>query len=154
VRVLHGDLRDPDLLPAGARFDLVTANPPFQPPGTATASPVAQRACARQELHGDVFAYAAAAARWSAPGAFFVFCHDARDDRPARALEAAGLPLRGRRVLRFREGGPPRLAVYVAGGPGPAEAACAEPPALTVRDAHGQITPQWRAVRRDLLIDA
>lgn len=150
VEVRHADLRDPGALPPGSRFELVTANPPFLPAGTATASPVSQRAGARLELRGDVFDYAEAAARWAVPGAAFVFCHDARDPRPARALARAGLALRSRRELRFREGGPPRLAVYVAGGSGPE----GDLPAISVRGPDGRFSEAWRAVRRDLLLEA
>ncbi len=97
VRLLHGDLRDPALLAAGT-FDVVTANPPFLPMHAATASPVPQRAAARLELNGDVFDYAAAAVR-CAPGAVFVFCHDARDERPRAALRSA---IAGRRIKAIR----------------------------------------------------
>jgi tRNA1(Val) A37 N6-methylase TrmN6 len=150
AQVVHGDLRDPGVLPEGERFDLVLANPPFLPPAAATASPVPQRAAARLELRGDVFDYALAAARWRTPDGCFVFCHVAADPRPRRALEAAGLPLRCWRVLHFRSGEPPRLAVYVA-GPGDPQG---ELPPLCARERDGSISPGWREVRRALLIDA
>ncbi|HKU41870.1 MAG TPA: methyltransferase domain-containing protein, partial [Polyangiales bacterium] len=52
VRVMHGDLRDAELLAGSGPFELVTGTPPYKPPGTATPSPDAQRAYARVELRG------------------------------------------------------------------------------------------------------
>ena len=90
VEIRPGDLRDPALLADDAPYDLVLANPPYLPPGRAKASPDAQRASARLELHGDIFDYCATAARHLAGEGRFCFCHAAADPRPERAIVAAG----------------------------------------------------------------
>lgn len=145
------ELREQDLraLVVEPVFDLVLANPPFLPLGSATPSPVPQRAAARLELRGDVFDYARVAASALHPEGRFCLCHAIDDPRPPRALEAAGLRLLLRQELRFREGRAFGLALYVAGWSGERETW--EPGC--VRDAAGELTPFWRAVRRRLLID-
>jgi tRNA1(Val) A37 N6-methylase TrmN6 len=152
VDVRLGDLRDPGAAGADERFDLITANPPYLPPGTGWASPEPQRRAARFELHGDVRDYCAAAARHLAPGGRFCFCHAAADPRPLPAVEAAGLVVVARRLVCFREGRPPGLALHVCAWPDPgAPPGDAEPPPpLCVRDAGGRRTSEYLAVLRDL----
>lgn len=148
VELRHVDLRTLGPLEP---VDLVVANPPFLPPGSATPSPVAQRANARLELHGDVFDYARVAAAALAPEGRFCLCHAIDDPRPARALAAAGLTLLTRQEVRFREGRAFGLALYTAardaaGGSGAVETLAP----LFIRDQEGQWTEAWQAVRRTL----
>jgi tRNA1Val (adenine37-N6)-methyltransferase len=149
VEMLHGDLRDDGALADRGLFDLVLANPPYLSPQRATASPHPQRAAARLELHGDVFHYCARAARHLAPSGRFCLCHSARDPRPLRAIEAAGLRLLARREVSFRQGRPPMLALHLCGHQG--EPASVEP--LVIRDAQGHWTEAWRRIRRRMRID-
>ncbi len=150
ARVVQGDLRQPELLGPGASFDLVVANPPYLPAGSALRSPHPQRAAARMELRGDIFDYCRAAARWLAAGGRFCFCHAAADGRPGPAVRAAGLCLLGRQEVVFRAGQAPTIALYTCGRQG----ARRDPPPLTVRDAAGDRTEAFRAVRRLLLMEA
>lgn len=150
VELRHGDLRDPSVIREKGHFDLILSNPPFLPEGSATPSPVPQRAAARLELRGDIFDYGRAAASALHPDGRWVFCHALPDPRPARAIAAAGLTLLCRQELIFREGRSFGLALYTAAHQGPPEAR----PPLVVRSAEGDFTEAWRQVRRDLLIEA
>jgi tRNA1(Val) A37 N6-methylase TrmN6 len=150
VEVRHADLRDAGALDPAARFDLVTANPPYLPVGHALRSPHPQRAAARLELHGDVFDYCARAAAALGEGGRFCFCHSAADPRPAAAIAAAGLVLLARQEVVARAGRPPLIALFTCGRAG----ARADRPPLQVRAADGTRTAAYRAVRRAMLIEA
>lgn len=147
VEVVHRDLRELDC--AERQFELITANPPYLPPDSATASPHPQRAAARLELHGDVFDYCAVAARALAPDGRFVFCHAARDDRPEQAVARAGLRVLARRDVVFRAGQPPLIAVFTCAHTGER----ADAPPLLVRGADGAWTAEHLAIRRAMKID-
>jgi len=150
VEVRCGDLRDPEVLTEGERFDLIVANPPYLPAGDALVSPVPQRAAARLELHGDVFDFCRAAASRLADDGRFCFCHGADDARPERAVIEAGLDLLSRQLVIFREGQPPAIALHVCGRGGQRR----DRLSLTVRGRDGERTEQFRAVRRAMLIEA
>lgn len=146
VRICQGDLRDAGAVPAGETFELVVANPPYLPPDAACASPNAQRAAARLELHGDVFDYCRVAARVLSPDGAFCFTHAAADRRPPLAVAEAGLRLRWRREVFFRHGRPPSLALYCCARQG--EDRAVEP--LTIRGPDGRWTPQLMELRRHM----
>jgi tRNA1(Val) A37 N6-methylase TrmN6 len=151
VWVCHGDLRDPALLRDTGRFDLITANPPYLPEGSALRSPVPQRAAARLELAGDVFDFCRAAARWLAPGGCFCFSHAAGDPRPEQAIAAAELRLRASREVVFRDGRGPVITLYTC-----EQGRTIAPDRLTpllVREADGERTDEYRQVRREMLIE-
>lgn len=141
-----GDLRDPTLVPEQAAYDLVTGSPPYFPLGTGVVSPHPQRAAARMELHGDVFDYCRTAARAMRPEAWFVFVHAAGDPRPEQAVAAAGLRLRHRMNVCFRAGRPPTIALFAAAFQGPRE----DLPTLDLRDADGQFTSDYLAIRAEM----
>ncbi len=141
-----GDLRDPRALADCGRFPLVLANPPYLQPGRAVASPHPQRAAARLELHGDIFDYCVAASRHLAPGGRFCFCHSARDPRPERAADQAGLTVLSRREVVFGHGQAPMLALFECAWRGLRR----DPDALTIRNAEGAWTPAYLAIRREL----
>jgi len=142
VRLHHGDLRD---WPGGA-FGLVTGSPPYIPLGRGTISGHPQKAAARFELHGDVFDYCRAAARSLGPGGVFCFCHAARDPRPARAVERAGLRVLSRREVRFRAHLPPSIALYACAR----EGAWRDVPPLVVRGRDGRWTEEYLAIREEM----
>lgn len=143
-----GDLRDVDAIAPTEAFDIITANPPFLPPGTGWLSPHPQRRAARFELHGDVFDSCRAAARHLAPDGIFCLCHAASDPRPERAVREAGLVVLERRSIVFRQGRPPRIAIYTCAREGPRH----DPPDLCVRDARGERTTEHTSVLRHMLI--
>jgi len=145
--VVHGDLRDPAVLPPGAAFDLVTGTPPYLRPGTATPSRRAQRGPAHLELRGGIEAYCLAAARWLAPGGRFVACAAAAQLRRVfEAATAAGLHVTRRLEVIPRAGKAALFSVHVMRR-GPSASSPALDPPLMVRDAAGQRTPAFRALR-------
>ena len=145
--VVHGDLRDPAVLPPGAAFDLVTGTPPYLRPGTATPSRRAQRGPAHLELRGGIEAYCLAAARWLAPGGRFVACAAAAQlRRVSEAAIAAGLHVTRRLEVIPRAGKAALFSVQVMRR-GPSARTPALDPPLVVRDAAGQRTPAFRALR-------
>jgi tRNA1(Val) A37 N6-methylase TrmN6 len=140
-----GDLRDPAVVPEPAAFDLVTGTPPYLPPGTATESARVQVAPCHVEQRGGVEAYCAAAARLLTPDGRFVTCAAASQTaRVIRAAAESGLSLVRRRDVVPRAGKPPLFTVQVlqrSSGP------CAIEPPLVVRDAEGERTPEFHALR-------
>jgi tRNA1(Val) A37 N6-methylase TrmN6 len=150
VAVRSGDLRQLGAAAPDERFDLITANPPYLRPDSASRSPDPQRAAARLELAGDVFDFCGAAARCLAPDGCLCLCHAAADQRPERAIVGAGLVVRSRQEVVFRAGQPPAIAIYTCGGDGPRR----DRAPLVVRDEHGERTAAYRAVRREMLIEA
>jgi tRNA1(Val) A37 N6-methylase TrmN6 len=147
--VLLGDLRDPDVLPVGATFALVTGTPPYLDPGTATPPTEAQRGPCHLAYRGGIEAYCAAAARWMAPGGRFVACEAAAHvGRVTGAAVAAGLGVERRRDIVPREGKAPLFSVY-AMRRAPAGATAVEPP-LVVRDRRGRRTEAFRLLRDEM----
>jgi len=145
--VVHGDLRDPAVLPPGAAFDLVTGTPPYLRPGTATPSRRVQRGPAHLELRGGIEAYCLAAARWLAPGGRFVTCAaTAQLRRVSEAATAAGLRVTRRLEVIPRAGKAALFSVHVMRRGSSASLPRLDPP-LVVRDAAGQRTPAFRALR-------
>jgi len=147
VTIVNGDLRDPAVLPPGARFDLVTGSPPYVPVGHGLISPVPQRAGARIELRGSVFDYCAAARRWIAPGGRFCFVMAAADPRAEEAPAQHGFSVLERWDYVFREGRDPHISTLVCArsedGPHPAP----RRGRFLVRDIAGRWTPEYLAFR-------
>lgn len=150
VAIVQGDLRDPNVLPAGSQFDLVTGSPPYLPPGTGVLSPHSQRAYARHELRGSVFDYCAAARRFMAPGSRFAYVMPAADARTDAAPGANGLVIVERWEFVFREQGPFHVAVVVCGREedGPYEAP--QTGSLIIRDVAGEWTPAYLEFRKQM----
>jgi tRNA1(Val) A37 N6-methylase TrmN6 len=146
VDLFHGDLRDEKGVPALRNHDLVTGSPPYFPLGTGVVSSHPQRAGARMELKGDVFDYCLAAERSLSEDGLFVFCHAAGDDRPEEAIAAAGLVLRARQEVEFREGQPPTIALFVCGRDGTRR----DRDRVVVRGEDGQWTEPYMAIRREM----
>lgn len=147
VHVVDGDLRDAAVLPAGARFDLVTGTPPYFDVREGTVSLVPQRERCRFELRGGVEDYCEAAARWLAPGGTFALCAPA-GHRPRLLAAATRL---GLHVARFcsvvPRAGKPALIFAAALRFAPTRL---EEEQLVVRGADGQWTAEFRALRREM----
>ena len=146
VRV--GDLRDPACFPEGAVYDLVTGTPPYLPPGTAVEPRRPQQAACHIETRGGIEEYCRAAVRLMPPGGLFAACHAApQADRAAAAAARAGLGVE--RVVEVipRSGKAALFSVYAM-----RHATEIDSPAaasrLVVRDASGQWTEEFRALRR------
>lgn len=145
-----GDLRDPATTPEGAVYDLVTATPPYLPPGTATEPQRPQQAPCHIEQRGGIDAYCIAAARLLARGGRFVACHAAAETaRVAAAATTAGLAVESRRDVVPRDGKAPLFSVY-AMRPAVEVNECEVLPRLVIRDASGQRTEAFRALRQEM----
>jgi len=142
------DLRDFEAEPAPFRFELITANPPYIPPGGGKVSPHPQRAAARLEFHGDVFDYCRVAQRHLVKGGRFVFCHSASDRRPEEAIKSADLALLSRQDVIFRQGKAPTIALFTCGHEGTRD----DVEELVIRDELGQRTDAFRALRRQMFL--
>ncbi len=151
VRALNGDIRNPEMLPAAGKFDLVTGSPPYIPIGDGVMSDKEQCAPARFELRGGIEDYCEAAARWMAPDGLFVFCHAApQRDRCLDAARAAGLVVTRFKEVIPREGRSPLLTLFVArfAGADDPEPVAEDP--LVVRDAAGARAPGYLELRNDM----
>ncbi|MDA1185473.1 MAG: methyltransferase [Acidobacteria bacterium] len=108
-----GDLRDPGVLRADERFDLVLGSPPYFPVGTGIEGEHPQKAACRFELRGDIGDYAAAAASHLRPGGLFAVVYpDAQRSRLESAARNAALSLVRFRPVVFREGEPPLVSLF------------------------------------------
>lgn len=143
-RILDGDLRDASALPEGARFELITGTPPYFPRGTGTESALPHAMPCRFEARGGVEDYLLAASRWLAEAGRVVLCSAALEaDRIRPAADAAGLHVLEHLVVVPREGKAPLVMVDVFGR----EASARSEETLIVRDARGQWTPAFSALR-------
>jgi tRNA1Val (adenine37-N6)-methyltransferase len=150
VTIVQGDLRDPNVLPAGSEFELVTGSPPYIPPGKGVLSPFSQRAHARIELRGSVFDYCAAARRFMAPGSRFAYVMAAHDPRTDEAPAHHGLVIVERWEFVFRAGGPFHVSVVVCAREedGPFEPRVTGQ--LVIRDLAGEWTPEYLEFRKQM----
>lgn len=147
VRVVDGDVRDAAVLPAGARFDLVTGTPPYFLEEEGVVSEVPQRGACRFELRGGVEAYVEAAARWLADdGRFVICCAAPQKQRVFDAARAHGLGVSGWLDVVPKTGKAPLVGVAVMGK------AASEflQTSLLVRTADGQWAPEFRALRVEM----
>lgn len=148
VQIVHGDIRDPGVLPQGATFDLVTGSPPYLPVGKSVLSPHPQRAACRNEMRGSVIDYCQAAVRWMAPGCRFSFVMLAHDPRIQQGLAEAGLVVVEWFDVIFREGRPPLVAVVTAMRAEDAVGVEARRDAIVIRDRDGKMSEEYSALRR------
>ncbi len=148
--VREGDLRDPQVVPEGPAFDLVTGTPPYLRLGTARESRRVQKGPCNFEHRGGIEAYATAAARALAPDGAFVVCEQASQDARAHAAAAAaGLTVARSLAVVPRAGKSPLFSVHEMRRPHGARPHETLAP-LVVRDARGARTPAFRALRGDM----
>ena len=69
--IREGDFRNPEVLRADERFDLVLGSPPYFPIGTGSEGDHPQKVACRFELRGDIADYARVAAAHLALGGLF-----------------------------------------------------------------------------------
>lgn len=147
-RILDGDLREAAVLPVGSRFPLITGTPPYFPEGTGPESEKAHAAPCRFELRGGIEVYVEAAQRWLEPQGRFVVCTAALEtDRVLASAAANGFSILEHVEFVPREGKAPLVMVDVLTR---GAAVTTEHRQLTVRDARGQWTDQFRAVRETM----
>ena len=143
-RILDGDLREPNVLPAEARFPLITGTPPYFPRGTGPESDKSHAAACRFEVRGGIEVYCEAAARWLTPEGRFVVCTAALEaDRVLASAREAKLHVIEHVDIVPREGKDVLVMIDVlAHKPAPRLER-----SLTVRDTASQWTPEFQAVR-------
>jgi tRNA1Val (adenine37-N6)-methyltransferase len=150
--IRHGDFRDPAILAADDRFDLVLGSPPYFPVGTGLEADHPQKVACRFELRGDIGDYCRVAARHLAAGGLFacVFPEDQRL-RGAQAAAGARLAIVRTRPVVFREGEPPlvRLLAMMRADDLPiaATSLCWQEPPLVIRTAEGAVHPEYSTVK-------
>jgi tRNA1(Val) A37 N6-methylase TrmN6 len=137
-----GDLRE---LASATRFELITASPPYFPPGTGIMPADAQKAHARFELRGDVADYARAAARHLADDGVFVFCFPTpQRERALAAVAAAGLATTSYRDVIPRRTLAPLFTLFACRR---RATGCTVEQPFVVREQPGELTAGMQAVR-------
>ena len=149
-----GDFREPEILRADEKFDLITGSPPYFPQGAGVESEHPQKLACRFELRGTVADYCATAARHLAAGGFFacVFpCEAAQSARVVAGAAATGLVIVRRRPVVFREGDPPLVALFgmmrAKDLPEWFRGQTWTEPELIIRAKDGKIHPEYAAVK-------
>lgn len=146
-RIVDGDIRDEAVLPADARFELITGTPPYFPRGTGTESGLPHAMPCRFEARGGVEDYLLSASRWLSEHGRVVLCSAALEaDRIQPAAAVAGLHVLEHLVVVPRDGKAPLVMVDVFGR----EPATPSQQTLVVRDARGQWTPAFSDVRASM----
>ncbi len=152
--IREGDFRDPEVLRADERFDLITGSPPYFPPEAGVKSEHPQKLACRFELRGTVTDYCTTAAKHLAPGGFFacVFpIEPAQLARVAAGAKAAGLVIVRRRPVIFRESEPPLIALFglmrAEDLPEWFRGQTWVEPGLIIRTRTGEIHPEYSAVK-------
>lgn len=150
--IRHGDFRDPSLLDAGERFDLVLGSPPYFPLGTGHEGDHPQKVQCRFEVRGDIGDYArVATAHLAAGGVFACVFPEVQLDRVTRAAAEASAVIVRRRPVVFRDGDPPLVALFAMMRaedlPEPMRAETWVEPPLVIRTATGEIHPEYAAVK-------
>lgn len=143
-RIIDGDLREASVLPADARFPLITGTPPYFPEGTGPQSEKTHAAACRFETRGGIEEYAQAAAGWLTPDGRFIVCTAALEaGRVVSAAHDAKLHVIEHVDVVPRVGKDVLVMIDVLAR----EPAPLLRHSLTVRDADSQWTPQFQAVR-------
>ena len=151
-QIRHGDFRNPALLRAEEKFDLVLGSPPYFPTGTGVEGDHPQKIACRFELRGDIADYCAVAAAHLELGGFFACVFPTEQlARVESAARAAGLSIVRRRPVVLREGEAPLISLFgmvVAEHlPFAFRAQTWVEPELIIRRKDGQVHPEYAAVK-------
>jgi tRNA1(Val) A37 N6-methylase TrmN6 len=153
--IRHGDFRDPAVIGASERFDLVLGSPPYFPEGTGPMGDHPQKRACRFELRGGIEDYCSVASRHLAPAGMFacVFPLEPPHQR-ARALAAvasASLAVVRMRPIALKEGETPLLAVFLMARqedlPPEYRGVVFEEAPLVIRRRDGSVHPEYSAVK-------
>jgi tRNA1Val (adenine37-N6)-methyltransferase len=153
--IRQGDFRDPGIVGAEERFDLVLGSPPYFPLGSGLEGDHPQKVACRFETRGAIADYGAAAARSLAAGGFFACVFPAAPpEQHHRLLEGAaqaGLTLVRWRPVVLREGDLPLLGLFgmmrSTDLPEPMIGQTWSEPPLVIRTRTGAVHPEYRAVK-------
>ncbi|MBA2661166.1 MAG: methyltransferase [Bradymonadaceae bacterium] len=154
--IRQGDFRDPGVLAADERFDLVLGSPPYFPMDSGSHGDHPQKIACRFEMRGTIADYAETAARHLEAGGLFacVFPVDPPHqlERVHAGAREAGLTILRWRPVALREGNTPLLGLFaMARSEDLPEAMRAgsgfQEPALTIRSLDGSVDPEYMAVK-------
>ena len=150
--IREGDFRNPDILQADEVFDLVLGSPPYFPLGTGSEGDHPQKIACRFELRGDIADYARVAAAHLANGGLFACVFpDEQRARVEAAAAASELVIVRRRLVVFKEGEPPLVALFAMSRavdlPTDMHARTWVEPPLVIRDRQGHVHPEYAAVK-------
>lgn len=150
--IREGDFRDPSLLGDGEQFDLVLGSPPYFPLGTGVEGDHPQKVACRFEVRGDIGDYCQVAAAHVATGGWFACVFPTEQlARVEGAAAKSGWAIVRRRPVVLREGEPPLLTLFAMVRaddlPQAMRARTWVEPALVVRQANGEVHPEYAAVK-------
>lgn len=153
--IRQGDFRDPGVLGADEKFDLVLGSPPYFPSGSGVEGDHPQKVACRFELRGTVADYCATAAQHLERGGFFACVFPIapveQENRVREGAAAAGLTIVRMRPVVLREPERPLLGLFgMMRSEDLPEAmrkrTWSEPP-LIIRSQDGTIHPEYSAVK-------
>ena len=153
--IREGDLRDPEILGAEERFDLVLGSPPYFPRGTGVESDHPQRLACRFELRGTIADYCqTAASHLGAGGTFACVFPVSPEDQAQRvrdAAAAASLSIVRQRPIILQEGEAPLIGVFLMMRsedlPDEMRNQTWHEPPLIIRREDGSVHPEYAAVK-------
>jgi len=153
--IRQGDFREPGILRAEEKFDLVLGSPPYFPPGSGVEGDHPQKVACRFEMRGDVADYCTVAARHLEAGGFFACVFpvtpESQEQRVAEGARAAGLEIVRRRPVVLREGERPLLGLFgmmrAEDLPEWMRRNTWNEPALIIRAKDGAVHPEYSAVK-------
>jgi tRNA1(Val) A37 N6-methylase TrmN6 len=151
--IRQGDFRNPGVLAADERFDLVLGSPPYFPPDGGPQGNHPQKIACRFEMRGTIADYCAAAARHLARGGFFACVFPiapvGQHERALRSAAEAGLVLVRWRPVILREGSPPLLGLFgwMRREDLPSGISSWTEPPLTIRTGTGAVHPEYTAIK-------
>ncbi len=150
-----GDFREPGVIDADERFDLVLASPPYFPPDSGIHGDHPQKIACRFELLGDIADYCGVAARHLERGGVlacvFPVTPEQQHDRVRAAAHAAGLAIVRWRPVVLREAERPALGLFVMARatdlPEPVRTRTWTEAPLVIRCRDGSVHPEYAAVK-------
>ncbi len=152
--IREGDFREPHILRADEKFNLITGSPPYFPQGAGVESEHPQKLACRFELRGTIADYCTTAARHLAMGGLFacVFPNEpAQLARVEAGAREAGLVIVRRRPVVFREGDAPLIGLFglmrATDLPEWFRGQTWVEPDLTIRTREGKIHPEYSTVK-------
>ena len=150
-----GDFRDPAVVGADEKFDLVLGSPPYFPPGSGIEGDHPQKIACRFEMRGNIADYCAIASRHLAHAGWFACVFpvnpDEQHDRVRQGAAEAGLAIVRWRPVVLREGERPLLGLFAmvraTDLPERMRSRTWEEPPLIIRTREGAVHPEYSAVK-------
>ena len=155
IQLRLGDFRDPGVIGAEEKFDLIFGTPPYFPLGTGVEGDHEQKVACRFEVRGDITDYCKIAARYLKPGGWFtcVFPMSPPEQlqRVIEGAKAADLVIVRRRPVVLREPERPLLSLFAMlrkeDVPVSVQSDTWVEPALVIRREDGNIHPEYARVK-------